>query len=121
MAGRLKKTANASVRTERRPRWVGFLAAVALCLLLVVSVNYKSFAVFERERDQQKELNEKIEDLADENLALQEEIHYLKTDPKKLEPEAKKLGLERKKEVVSKADETGTAEVPANRQSPTNK
>ncbi len=121
MARRIKKAANVSAKTGSRPKWIGFLAAFALCLVLVVTVNYKSFAVFERERDQQKLLNEKIEDLADENLALQEEIHYLKTDPKKLEPEAKKLGLERKKEVFSKADETGTAEVPANRQIPTNK
>ena len=121
MAGRTRRTANAEVKAAKRPRWLGFTAAVVLCLVLVVTVNYKSFTVFEREREQQQVLNEKIEDLADENLALQEEIHYLKTDPKKLEPEAKKLGLERKKEVFSKADETGTAEVPANRQTPTSK
>jgi cell division protein FtsB len=45
-----------------------------------------------------KGLSEQIQTLTDENLELQDEIHDLKTDPKTIEREAKKLGLVRSTE-----------------------
>ena len=39
------------------------------------------------------QLNQKIQSLMDENLQLQDEIHSLKTDPKVIEREAKRLGI----------------------------
>jgi cell division protein FtsB len=41
---------------------------------------------------------EQIQNLMDENLALQEEIHTLKSDPKVIEREAKRLALSLKSE-----------------------
>ncbi|HMO80296.1 MAG TPA: septum formation initiator family protein [Pyrinomonadaceae bacterium] len=76
------------------------LAAIGLSLLAVATVNFKAFSEFSRERAQQQELSERIEDLTNENLTLQEEIHYLKTDPKRIEVEAKKLGMRPRKEKV---------------------
>ncbi len=43
-----------------------------------------------RENDQ---LSTQIQSLTDENLQLQDEIHNLKTDPKVIEREAKRLGM----------------------------
>ncbi len=41
-----------------------------------------------------------IQNLMDENLALQEEIHSLKTDPRVIEREAKKIGIDLRLEKV---------------------
>lgn len=81
-------------------RWTPYLAAVSLCLMLMLTINYRAFTELSRERAEQAGLSEKIENLADENLALQEEIYYLKTDPKRIESEARKIGLRPRKEKV---------------------
>jgi hypothetical protein len=46
------------------------------------------------EVDQNARLTSHIQNLLDENLALQEEIHTLKTDPRVIEREAKKIGVD---------------------------
>ena len=45
------------------------------------------------ETDQHRRLSTQIQNLQDENLALQEEIHTLKTDPSVIGREAKRLGI----------------------------
>ena len=46
------------------------------------------------EADQHGRLYVQIQNLMDENLALQDEIHSLKSDPRVIEREAKRIGRE---------------------------
>jgi cell division protein FtsB len=46
-----------------------------------------------REMQEHKNLSAEIDNLTDENLALQEEIHNLKSDSRSIEREARKMGL----------------------------
>lgn len=87
--------------THRFPAWMPYVAAISLTVMLMFTVNFRAYTKFNDESLMHKELLEKIEDLNDENLGLQEDIHYLKTDPKKIEREAKKLGLQPRKEKVA--------------------
>lgn len=50
------------------------------------------------EVDQNSKLSIEIQNLVDENLMLQEEIHSLKTDPFVIEREARKIGVLLKKD-----------------------
>lgn len=45
------------------------------------------------EVNQHGQLSAQIQNLMDENLALQEEIHTLKSDPSVIEREAKRIGI----------------------------
>lgn len=45
-------------------------------------------------------LSNQIQSLMDENLALQEEIHLLKTDPRMIGREARRLGIQVNSEKV---------------------
>lgn len=53
------------------------------------------------EASQNTRLNSQIQSLMDENLALQEEIHSLKSDPATIEREAKRIGMNLGREKVS--------------------
>ena len=61
--------------------------------MLCVSVNFRAFTAAQDEVEQNAQLNVKVQNLMDENLALQEEIHSLKTDPRMIGREAKRIGL----------------------------
>jgi len=53
------------------------------------------------EAAQSNALAEKITNLSDENLALQEEIHTIKTDPRVIAREAKRIGVNSHNEKIS--------------------
>jgi hypothetical protein len=113
--------------------------------MLVLTINYRAYSELTSEKGEFNELNDKVQQATTENLSLQEEIHYLKTDPKPIEHEARRNepALSKKewpadqklperevkktepaqprKENVSKAGETDKAEKSANRQPPTRK
>ncbi len=80
---------------------IPYLAAITLSFLAVATLNFRALTEYTRELAHHDELNETIENLTDENLNLQEEIHYLKTDPKRIATEARKLGLRPRKEKVA--------------------
>ena len=61
--------------------------------MLVLSINFRAFSEMREETDQHGRLSAQIQSLTDENLALQEEIHTLKSDPRVIEREAKRLGI----------------------------
>jgi len=61
--------------------------------MLCVSINYRAFSQMQEEAGKNGQLTLHIKNLQDENLALQEEIHTLKTDPNAIKREAKRLGL----------------------------
>lgn len=62
--------------------------------MLAVSINFRAFTEMQAEAMQNARLASQIENLMDENLALQEEIHSLKTDPARIEREAKRIGID---------------------------
>lgn len=69
--------------------------------MLVVTINFRSFGEVREEAIQNTRLASQIENLADENLALQEEIHSLKTDPNSIARQAKRIGMNLRGEKVS--------------------
>lgn len=83
------------------PKWLPAVAAITLTVMVCLTVNFRAFSELREESDQNTSLSTEIEKKTSENLALQEEIHYLKNDSKTIEREARKLGLLRKKEKVS--------------------
>ena len=127
------------------PRWLTVLTALVLTGMLVLTINYRAYSELTSENKEFQELNDKVQQATTENLSLQEEIYYLKTDPRPTERETRKVEtaparkeppadqkpLEReakkqeptqtKKEKVSRAGETDKAEKSANRQPPTRK
>ena len=107
MAAQQKNNAS----SKRFPAWAPYAAAVTLSLLIVLTMNFRAFTEYSSEADRHRELNERIRELTDENLQLQEEIHYLKTDPKTVEREARKFGLRPKpEEKVSEPGKSDNAE-----------
>ena len=61
--------------------------------MLLVSINFRAFTEMREEVDQNARLAGQIQNLMDENLALQEEIHSLKTDPQLIQREARRIGI----------------------------
>ena len=61
--------------------------------MLCISINLKAFSSMRSETEQNTRLSVEIQNLIDENLVLQEEIHLLKTDPKVIQREAQKIGV----------------------------
>ena len=127
------------------PEWLPVLAALTLTGMLVLTINYRAYSELTSEKEEFQELNEKVQRATTENLSVQEEIYYLKTDPQSTEHETRKVepapaekersanqkpserdpkksgATQTKKEKVSKAGETDKAEKSANRQPPTRK
>lgn len=61
--------------------------------MLCVSINFRAFTEAADEAARHTQLSAQIQNLQDENLALQEEIHTLRTDPEAIRREARRLGL----------------------------
>jgi len=57
--------------------------------MLTVSINYRALTDARDEADKNERLGVQLQSLKDENLALQEEIHTLRTDARVIEREAK--------------------------------
>lgn len=70
-----------------------FVVAGSITFMLCLTVNYRAFSELRQESQQNEILNLEVENLTKENLSLQEEIHYLKSDSEAIEREARKLGL----------------------------
>ena len=93
------------VRTKKqiqsRPSWWTYAIAVTLTLMLTLTVNYSAFSELNKESTENEKLGQQIENVTTDNLALQEQIHYLKNDPQTVEREVKKFGLRRPNHKVS--------------------
>ena len=61
--------------------------------MLLVSINYRAFTEMRSEATRNTLLQTRVQSLMDENLQLQEEIHTLKTDPTRIEQEARRVGV----------------------------
>lgn len=109
----------AALRRRVIPRWVPVAASVTLVLMITVTVNLRSYFDLRTEEQHNQELNQRVQEITEENLGLQEEIYYLKNDPSTIEREAKKYGLVRPQANNSRAGEIEKAEESINRQTPT--
>ena len=61
--------------------------------MLLLSINFRALTEVREEAAHNTQLAAQIQDLQDENLALQEEIHTLKTDPIVIAREARRIGM----------------------------
>jgi cell division protein FtsL len=109
--GRRGRATTRRASTVRRPRakaqrkarrtapwWLSVLIVTSIFVMLTVSINFRAFREMTDETTQNNRLSSQIQNLMDENLALQEEIHTIKSDPRVIEREAKKLGLDLKRD-----------------------
>ena len=96
---RSKDTGLISLFADRK-KWMPVAAAGLLTILICLTVNFRAFTEYRRESAENEQLNNQVQTLTTENIALQEEIHSLKSDPQTLEREAKKFGYERPKEKI---------------------
>ena len=106
MGAALRSTATRKRRVvakaDRRtaPWWLSFLIVTSIFGMLFVSINFRAFTEMREEVDQNGRLAARIQSLMDENLALQEEIHTLKSDPRVIGREAKRIGIVLQQEKV---------------------
>jgi len=74
-------------------QYVGLAIIASIAFMLCLTVNYRAFSEMSREVDENQNLSWQIENLTDENLALQEEIHDLKTDSATIRRAARGMSL----------------------------
>lgn len=68
--------------------------------MIALAINFRAYSTMSKEAGQHDVLNTQIENLTTENLALQDEIHNIKSDSRTIEREARKIGLSRSEEKV---------------------
>lgn len=92
------KTRMKSNRESASPPWF-FLAVIAFTgFMICLTVNFRAFSELNTEIEQHQKLTLEVEQLSDGNFLLKQEIRNLKTDPKTIETEARKLGMGRPNE-----------------------
>jgi cell division protein FtsL len=96
----MMKDNTAKRKSKGAPQWVGFAIIVSITFMLALVINFRAYSTMNRESTQHDSLNQQVENLRGENLALQDEILSIKSDPQKFEREARKLGLGRPDEKV---------------------
>lgn len=87
------KIAAKTQQVRKTPLWAAFALVVGMTLMLGLTINYRAYSTMNVEIVENEQLSTKIQNLTDENLQLQDDINNLKTDPKVIEREAKKLGI----------------------------
>ena len=87
-------------KSTTTPQWWAFGIAGSLTLMLCLTINFRAFSELNKESAQNLMLENQIQSTTSENLALQEQIHYLKHDPSTVERESRKFGLRRPKQQV---------------------
>lgn len=91
---------NVKQRENTTPQWFVYAVVVALTFLVCLTINLRTYSELSTEIGQSQKLATEVDQLSSENLALQEEIHGLKTDSTIIEREARKLGMGRANEKV---------------------
>ncbi len=92
------KTAQA--QTNHTPQWLIFTGIAAITIMLCLAINLRAFTEMSQELEQNERLSLAVEQLSNENLGLQTEVHSLKTDSSAVEREARKIGMSRPNEKV---------------------
>lgn len=94
------RTRMKSNRESATPQWFVFAVVVFITFMLCLTVNFRAFSELNSEMEENQKLSINVERLSNQNLLIQEEIHNLKSDPKLIEREARKLGMGRPDEKV---------------------
>lgn len=94
------RTRMKSKRASATPRWFVFTIIASMAFMLCLTVNLRAYTELGGEMEQNQNLSVEVDRLTNENLALQEEIHNLKTDSNVIEREARKLGMSRPGEKI---------------------
>lgn len=82
------------------PQWFVFTVIVSMTFMLCLTINFRAFSELRGEVQENQQLNADVDQLTNQNVALQEEIHNLKTDSNVIEREARKLGMSRPGEKI---------------------
>ena len=84
-----------SAKADHRmaPSWLPYVIVASIFAMLIISINFRAFTEMREEVEQNQKLAAQIQSLMDENIALQEEIHTLKSDPAAIGREAKRIGI----------------------------
>lgn len=91
---------DARARAKQEVKWLPVGIALAITLMVCLTINFRAYSELRRELDQNQELTTQIDSVTSDNLSIQEEIHYLKNDPDMIEREARKFGFVPRKEKV---------------------
>lgn len=96
------RTNSKSVRRAKSatPQWFVFTIIASVTFMLCMAINLRAYSEMVRETTQFQQLNTEIEQISNENLLIQEEIHSLKSDPRSIEREARKIGMSRPNEKI---------------------
>ena len=87
-------------RDTATPHWFVFAVVVSITCMLCLTINFRALSELNAEIEQNNKLNNEVDQLTNQNLMIQEEIHHIKTDPKMIENEARKLGMGRADEKI---------------------
>ncbi len=90
-----KKGRMAIMSLPNKSQWWAFGVTGTMTLMLCLTINFRAFSELNKEATENSSLDARIQSVTNENLALQEEIHYLKNDSHTVEREARKFGLRR--------------------------
>ncbi len=71
-----------------------------MTFMLCMAINLRAFTEMNAEIGQNEHLSLALEQLTNENIGLQSEVHSLKADSQTVEREARKIGLSRPNEKV---------------------
>ncbi len=89
-----------SKRESATPQWFVFTVVVSITFMLCLTINLRAYTELNAEAGLNQKLSVEVDQLTNENLVLQEEIHILKTDSNSIEREARKLGMSRPGEKI---------------------
>jgi cell division protein FtsB len=94
------RTKNAKRTETAAPQWFVFVAIASITFMLCMAINLRAYSEMSAELEQNERLSVQLESLTNENLAIQEQVHYLKIDSHFVEQEARKIGLSRPSEKI---------------------
>ena len=87
-------------RATATPQWFVYAVIASITCMLCMAINLRAFSEMSVELEQNERLSLAVEQLTNENLGLQGEVHNLKTDSRTVEREARKIGMSRSNEKV---------------------
>ena len=96
-----KNRVRAAERTDAgTPQWFVFAIITSITFMICLAINLRAYSEMSSEMELNQNLSVQLEQLSNENLAIQEDIHNLKTDARAIEREARKIGMSRRNEKV---------------------
>lgn len=94
------RTKTAAARATAAPQWLVYAVIASITCMLCMAINLRAFSEMSAEVEQNERLALAVEQLTNENLGLQSEVHNLKTDSLTVEREARKIGMSRPNEKI---------------------